>query len=262
MALRERHKDAIFDAEVYVTEGRGVGTQRLDYLAILCSWAHPRIIGYEVKVSRSDFLRDQKWMSYLKMCNELIFVTGPGVITSPSEIPEACGWQEMSKNGVRLLTKKKAPYSKVTPEVESKLYKHLLMRKSGFDRGAEYWSSWLEKRREDRELGHISSKEIRKTIQAQIVEAKNANYLLNQRVLALEQVADICKELNIDVTTPRNRWATERKIRDEFLRKSVTEMGLNEVHASIVQAERDMGNIGQVLKHLKEKLEAVGCDKK
>ena len=39
------------------------------------SWTNQRVIGYEIKVSRSDFLQDSKWRSYLGYCNMLYFLT-------------------------------------------------------------------------------------------------------------------------------------------------------------------------------------------
>jgi len=31
------------------------------------------MVGYEIKVSKSDFFNDIKWQEYLPMCNELFF---------------------------------------------------------------------------------------------------------------------------------------------------------------------------------------------
>ncbi|MCL6443133.1 MAG: hypothetical protein K6T83_06715 [Alicyclobacillus sp.] len=62
----------------------------LDGVAIAKSWAHPTIRGYEVKVDRGDFLRDNKWPKYLEMCHELSFVCPPGVI-EPEEVADGVG---------------------------------------------------------------------------------------------------------------------------------------------------------------------------
>ncbi len=79
-ALAKRHK-----GDMFFTEVKDGSTQlrsrhsRIDALAIPLSWAHYNIFGYEIKVSRSDFLQDQKWMAYLPMCNQLSWVVAPNV---------------------------------------------------------------------------------------------------------------------------------------------------------------------------------------
>lgn len=45
-----------------------------------------QINGFEIKVSRSDFLKDDKWQTYLRYFNRFFFVTPPGLI-KPDELP-------------------------------------------------------------------------------------------------------------------------------------------------------------------------------
>jgi hypothetical protein len=70
--LAKKHESDIFVEECKTGPA---GSRSLDGWAMEKSWANPRIIGYEVKVSRSDFLRDTKWHEYLDTCNEFYFVT-------------------------------------------------------------------------------------------------------------------------------------------------------------------------------------------
>ena len=79
---------------------------RIDALAVKLSWTNFAIIGYEVKVARSDFLRDEKWRAYLPMCNQLYFAVAPGVC-DPSEVPECCGLVTVTQSG-NLRTVRKA----------------------------------------------------------------------------------------------------------------------------------------------------------
>jgi len=65
--------------DVCVPECKGGPTwfgrhDRMDLWTMARSWAHPRCCAYEIKVSRSDFVNDKKWMAYLEYCNELYFV--------------------------------------------------------------------------------------------------------------------------------------------------------------------------------------------
>lgn len=50
--------------------------------------------GYEIKVSRSDFLADKKWQEYLKYCRVFYFVAPTGII-KPSELPPEIGLIEI-----------------------------------------------------------------------------------------------------------------------------------------------------------------------
>ena len=133
--LAKRHSKDMFFTEVKdgSTSMRSRHS-RMDAVAIPLSWAHYNIQGYEVKVSRSDFLNDQKWMAYLPMCNQLYWVCAADVCDI-SEIPEPCGL--ITCNGKSLKTVKKAPYREIDPPVE--MYKYLMFSYIG-----PYWQRDLE----------------------------------------------------------------------------------------------------------------------
>lgn len=63
-------------SEVTLPSGR-----RMDLVEVRGQGRH-EIIGYETKVSRGDFLSDDKWPDYLPYCNQLWFVAPIGVITA------------------------------------------------------------------------------------------------------------------------------------------------------------------------------------
>lgn len=50
--------------------------------------------GYEIKVSRADFLADKKWQEYLKYCSKFYFVAPTGII-KPNELPPEIGLIEI-----------------------------------------------------------------------------------------------------------------------------------------------------------------------
>ncbi len=50
--------------------------------------------GYEIKISRADFLSDKKWESYLKYCTWFYFVAPEGIIKK-EELPEKVGLMEI-----------------------------------------------------------------------------------------------------------------------------------------------------------------------
>ena len=66
------------------------------------------IRGFEVKVNRGDFLRDDKWMLYSEFCSSLSVVC-PENIVKPDEIKKPYGllWIAEEKYGHRLIWKKK-----------------------------------------------------------------------------------------------------------------------------------------------------------
>ena len=64
-ALAKKHGNREFFITQCKTGATGEGMMQFDGLAIHKSWAHPCIIGYEIKVSRSDFLRDAKYTNCL-----------------------------------------------------------------------------------------------------------------------------------------------------------------------------------------------------
>ena len=59
---------------------------RADLYTIKPSWKPVPTI-YEVKTSRSDFLRDDKWTSYLPFCERFYFAFPPGLV-KPEEVTD------------------------------------------------------------------------------------------------------------------------------------------------------------------------------
>ena len=71
-------------------DSRGPKTLILDAAAVRKSFAHPDVIGFEIKVSRGDFRSDGKWTEYLKYCNRFFFACPPGIV-KPDELPPGVG---------------------------------------------------------------------------------------------------------------------------------------------------------------------------
>jgi len=96
----------------------------LDAWVMPFSWTRP-IIGYEVKISRSDFLRDRKWMGYLNYCNLFYFVTPWGLLDS-KEIPAEAGLIWTTKTGSGIRYQKKAP-SRWWHSIPQGIFQYVLM---------------------------------------------------------------------------------------------------------------------------------------
>jgi hypothetical protein len=70
------------------------GPLRFDSISLdLKTWL---ITGFEIKVSRADFLGDKKWQNYLPYCNRFYFATTPGVV-EPKELPDEIGLLELGE---------------------------------------------------------------------------------------------------------------------------------------------------------------------
>jgi hypothetical protein len=156
-ALAKKHGER----EFFITECKngptGNGLLQFDGLAIYKSWAHPNIVGYEIKVSRSDFLRDAKYSRYLPYCHEFYFVTPTGMVQR-QEVEESIGLMWYNPNTEALTTKKKAVHRKI--DVSSEMLLYIIMNRLESDRlpfhstKTEYWRYWLDNKISNRELGY------------------------------------------------------------------------------------------------------------
>ncbi len=192
--LSERHKEDVFVPECKTGPSQtSFRCPRMDGWAMSRSWAHWKCTGYEIKVSRRDFLGDDKMRDYLPFCHEL-YVVAPAGIVLDGELPPEIGLLKVSTNGKRLTTVKKAPFRQV--EIPQKLLVYVLMARAkitppnqnGTDK-AEFWRRYVEGRTEDRELGYMVrqklSKHIRKLTDERD-EAVRAEKAIREGVAALK----------------------------------------------------------------------------
>lgn len=208
--LRVKHSEDVFVPECKNGPSQMMNHVRLDAWTMAKSWANPRMIGYEVKVSRGDFLQDTKWPAYLRLCNELYFVC-PAKLIQPSEVPESAGliWA-----GSRLLNKKKAPYREIDPPFD--LLKYVLMSRvviaeydahAGRNAGdklerTERKRQWLEGLKKRQVVGW----EIRGHLGQEIERLRSENAMLKQEN---ERLAPVTKKLE-ELGYPR--YATESSV--------------------------------------------------
>lgn len=129
--IQRRHKaDAVFK-EVRIDE---TGDRRIDAWVILRGRRDYTTIGYEIKIDRHDFLRDNKMHDYYPFCNQ-IYMVAPSSVCSADELPEGMGFYQVAKS--RLLQKKKAVHRQV--EIPEGFYKLLLFHRQDDDYSA--WSA-------------------------------------------------------------------------------------------------------------------------
>lgn len=179
LLLAKRHFKDVFITECKSGSTYAANHKRLDAWAMKKSWVSPFTFGYEIKVNRNDFLKDDKWPAYLKLCNYFYFVVPHGIV-SLEEIPESCGLLICSKNGTMLFTKKKAPFREVI--IPESLYRYILMwrvhiiRECNSTSQLEYWKHWLAEKKEKQEIGYQVRGKIRElynNLQKQVRHMEN-----------------------------------------------------------------------------------------
>lgn len=156
-ALAKKHGNREFFITECKTGPTGRGMLQFDGLAIYKSWAHPNIVGYEIKISRSDFLRDAKYTRYMPYCHEFYFVTPTGMVQR-QEVEENIGLIWYNPATGSLTTKKKAIHRNI--EISAELLLYVIMNRLDSDRlpftsdKAEYWREWLDNKISNQELGY------------------------------------------------------------------------------------------------------------
>ncbi len=152
-ALAKRHTKDFF-----VTECKSGPTQMaergelgiFDAIAVKKSWTQPCVTIYEVKVSRSDFLADEKWIAYKKYCNRLYFACPKGLIEA-GEISTGVGLIYYNSETNELHTIKKAVFQ--DNPLPTNVFYYILMNKIDSDRHPFFSSNreYIERLLEDKE---------------------------------------------------------------------------------------------------------------
>lgn len=199
----------------------GKPPMRLDLWVMKKSWTNPYVYGYEIKVSRQDFLNDTKWPEYLKYCTDFYFVAPPGII-QPDELPPEAGLIICSVNGKRLYTKKKAPSRTVT--IPDSIYRYVLMWRTKYnDRGIEqsqedYWKQWLKRSDETKELGYNVSKKVQIILQEKVSKVQRENNVLKNENKLYSHVKAVLEEL--EITKDTIKWKDSHELKEMFLKKT------------------------------------------
>lgn len=220
--LSERHAKDVFVPECKMGSTWGSGGTRLDAWALKKTWSPVTAIGYEIKESRGDFLRDEKWPAYLPMCHQFYFVSPHGMI-QPEELPENVGLLWSTKTRTRLYTKRKAPRREV--ELPTELMAYVLMsrvrivanmdaangHRSGDDRRArtERWARWLE----DKELSTKIGYQVRGRIREKLRDFDTEIQSLTARIERFAHIEKRLVELGFDPKSHVGTWAVESQLK-------------------------------------------------
>lgn len=217
-ALAAKHADDFFLTEVKDGPTQSVRNHfKLDALAFKKSWANPAIIGYEVKVSRQDFQRDDKWPAYLPLCNQFSFVCPTGMI-QPDELPQEVGLIYYNPEKGTLYTKRKAQYRLIDEPVN--MYKYIMMSKLDSDRHPffssrrEYFEAMIEDKAVRGRLGYYVAKKVGKIIEEleekiRTLERENARF--QNSADDMKNIKEIFAEAGI-----RMHWGWERELKERL----------------------------------------------
>ena len=99
--LEDRHVKDIFVPQCKMGSA---GSKTLDGWALLPTWSPLTTIGYEIKVSRSDWTHDQKHEQYRAVCH-LFFVVAPKGVVRIGELAAGVGLLEPIRSEERRVGK-------------------------------------------------------------------------------------------------------------------------------------------------------------
>lgn len=190
-ALSKRHDDDFFCTEVKNGPSYTGELLIMDALAMRKSWANPCISAYEIKVSRSDFQKDQKWPGYLKYCNQFSFVCPKGLIDQ-DELPAEVGLIYYNPEKQTLYTKRKAKHRLIDPPVD--LYIYLLMSRIESDRHPfftnrrEFIQAYLNDKENRRRLAFELGSKMSNEIKDMDDELRDLQFEVNRMRKKVEQM--------------------------------------------------------------------------
>lgn len=244
--LAKRHSEDVFVSQCKTgpTQTSSAELLILDAWALKRSWSNPRSDGYEIKVDRGDFLRDEKWEGYREFCTHFWFVCPHGVIAK-EELPWGVGLVYVTKTGRSLRTVRKAARGADVDALHPALAQYVLQSRARIrpawegqrPRGAEYWREWLAQRRSQKELGS----EVAAEFAVRFGELQIKSNQIHERNQQLEKVQAWLNEAGIDLE--RQRWDLEEAVRQQIAPETAREVG-EKVQAALEAAQLAVSHAG------------------
>jgi hypothetical protein len=219
--LRTRHAQDLFvdGCKNGPTQTAGAKVLIMDAWALLSTWSPATCVGYEVKVSRGDWLRDTKWHNYLPLCH-LFSLVAPKGLVKPDELPAEVGLIEAigQGTGTRLVTKRRPVRREIEWPINVLIYVLMSRVTTTTERGlyreptraerVESWRRWLAESHEIDTTGRCVSVKLARLYR----EAVDARRRAEKEVENRDEIRRALVSLGID---PRNatRWRLERDMR-------------------------------------------------
>lgn len=226
---------------------------RLDAWVLLKTWSPITTIGYEIKVDRGDWRRDDKLHQYMPLCN-LLYVVAPKGIVPADELPSGVGLMEPVGTAGRLLTRRKAARREVNLPAELMVY--VLMCRAKITRDSNDYAAidgrgwrtkqlreWVDGKEERRSLSYAVSRKIQQVFDEQEREL-NAERRRNDE---LASVRKRIEELGFDPAQPLSTWQVQARL-EEFNR-TVDQRTLYDMR----QLSRTIADVADKLERMKAK---------
>lgn len=242
--LAQRHAEDVFIPECKDGPTHDRSHLRMDAWAMPRSWSRLAFYGYEIKASRSDWLRDNKLHLYLPLCTDLYVVAAPGVVLA-AELPAGVGLLEAAKTGTRLFTRVKAAHREIVLPAE--LFAYIIMCRTRIVRDEEpsrtertaACREWVEAKQEASAVGRLVARKITARIGERVAAAELRADAAERRAEGLAACAEVLQGLGLDPENA-NRWS---------LRSSLMERGIDTSATlrSVQQAQRALADMEERL---------------
>lgn len=224
--LADRHK-----GDLFVAGCKNGSTWSTRQLRILDAWVLKRTysplttIGYEIKCSRNDFERDQKWVDYLDLCHEFYLVCPAGLIRSV-DLPKGIGLIWTTMNGEKLLTKLRSDRREIDLEKLNNLMIYILMSRSvivgdvneanvkkigSSDRLALLHKS-VEEANKRQQLAYFIKGHVKEIYYQSVVRLAEAD----RKVLIVDEHVKRLAQLGITWDPEKTTWTSEQQVKDEI----------------------------------------------
>lgn len=218
--LALRHSDDVFVPECKDGPTQTRNHLRLDAWVLVKTWSPITTIGYEIKVDRGDWRRDEKVHQYMPLCH-LLYVVAPKGIVPIEELPAGVGLMEPVGDAGRLQIKRKAARREIVLPAELMVYvlmcrtkitrdKHDYHTPDGRDWRVNQLREWIAGKEERRELSYAVSEKIRAAFQRQQIDLDEQR----RRNDDLESVRTRIVELGFDPLQPMSAWKVQQRLHD------------------------------------------------
>jgi len=219
----------------------GHGLRTMDAIWFRKSWTRPRITGFEVKISRSDFLRDDKWPEYAAVC-----------VLSRNEIPGTAGLMVYNPESGALSVQKGAPHT--DRELDQWLLMYLVMSKTEpkwhpfYSSEREYLEAWVDDKADRKALGRMVG--TRLALRLEDLEIENDR--LKRDVERLRETSRAYNEI-VGVLRKERGWRYGTSAVDQFKRLLAEPIPL----AELDEIERGLQQVQRAVKRLRERKEGA-----
>jgi hypothetical protein len=239
IALSKKHYEDFFITECKNGPTWFGGHLRMDAVAIKKSWANPCVTVYEVKVSRNDFLRDNKWPKYLEYCNRFFFACPKGLITK-EDLPDSRVGLVYVNEDDNVRTVKSVPFRPA--DISSEFYRYILFsrldneRLPFYSQKQDYIKAFIEHKKTAQSLAYdFKSELVKRAAEAEECAEKTTEELEKYKIDSekLQKILTICRKNGLS-----NTWYFENFL--EGLESALRERLQNKNAAGIIAQMRDI----------------------